>query len=168
MDLLVIRHAIAGDRAEWAKTGRPDHERPITDEGRERMAVNARALRRLVPELDLLATSPLVRAVETAAVVAEAYEDLVIVDAPPLAHGGSPEEVRAWIAGRPEQRIGVVGHEPDLGQLISWFVFGSPSAGTSLKKGGACLLRFGGPPQRGAAELRWLLPPKVLRRMAGA
>jgi len=168
MDLLVIRHAIAGDRAEWAKTGRPDHERPITDEGRQRMAVNAGALRRLVPELDLLATSPFVRAVETADVVAEAYEDLVIVDAPPLAHGGSPEEVRAWIAGRPEQRIGVVGHEPDLGQLISWFVFGSPSAGIALKKGGACLLRFGGPPQRGAAELRWLLPPKVLRRMAGA
>jgi len=66
MDLLVIRHAIAGDRAEWAKTGRPDQERPITNEGRERMAVNAQALRRLVPELDLLATSPFVRAVETA------------------------------------------------------------------------------------------------------
>jgi phosphohistidine phosphatase len=166
MDLLVIRHAIAGDRAEWAKTGRPDHERPLTPEGRERMQEIARGLRRLVPELDLLATSPFVRAVETADVVAEAYEGLEIVDAPPLAHGGTPDDVRAWLAARPEQRIAVVGHEPDLGELASWFVFGSPSAGIGLKKGGACLLRFAGPPQRGAAELKWLLPPKVLRRVA--
>jgi len=166
MDLLVIRHAIAGDRAEWAKSGRPDHERPITSEGRERMRENAAGLRHLVPELDLLATSPFVRAVETADVVAEAYDGLEIVEAPPLAHGNGPEDVRGWLADRPEQRIAVVGHEPDLGRLVSWCVFGSPSAGIGLKKGGACLLRFDGAPQRGVAELKWLLPPKVLRRVA--
>jgi phosphohistidine phosphatase len=166
MDLLVIRHAIAGDRAEWAKTGRPDEERPLTPEGRERMGEVARGLQRLVPRLDLLATSPFVRAVETADVVAAAYGDLEIVDAPPLAHGRDPEEVRDWLAARPEQRIGIVGHEPDLGQLVSWFVFGSPSAGIGLKKGGACLLEFAGAPARGAAELRWLLPPKILRQVA--
>jgi phosphohistidine phosphatase len=166
MDLLVIRHAIAGDRAEWAKTGRPDHERPITPEGRERMQQIARALQRLVPNLDLLATSPFVRAVETADVVAEAYEKLEIVDAPPLAPGGTPDEVQAWLAARPEQRIAIVGHEPDLGQLVSWFVLGSPSAGIGLKKGGACLLGFAGAPERATAELKWLLPPKLLRRVA--
>jgi phosphohistidine phosphatase len=166
MDLLVIRHAIAGDRAEWAKTGRPDHERPLTAEGRERMREVSRGLQRLVPELDLLATSPFVRAVETADVVAEAYPDIEVVDAPPLAHGRSPDEVRTWLAARPEQRIGIVGHEPDLGQLVSWFVFGGAAAGIALKKGGACLLRFAGPAESGAAELKWLLPPKVLRRVA--
>jgi phosphohistidine phosphatase len=166
MDLLVIRHAIADDREEWAKTGRPDRERPITQEGRERMQDNARALQRLVPKLDLLATSPFTRAVQTAEVVSEAYGDLAIVDAPPLAHGGALDEVRAWLAARPESRIAIVGHEPDLGELVSWFLLGQPGAGFALKKGGACLLRFAGPPEPGAAELKWSLPPKILRRLA--
>ena len=166
MDLLVIRHAIAGDRDEWAKTGRPDQDRPITDEGRERMQENARALQLLVPRLDLLATSPLVRAVQTAEVVSEAYDDLDIVSAPPLASGGALDEVRAWLAARSESRIAIVGHEPDLGQLVSWFLVGNPSAGIGLKKGGACLLRFAGPPAPGTAELRWFMPPKILRRLA--
>jgi len=166
MDLLVIRHAIAGDRAEWAKTGRPDQERPITDEGRERMQETARALRQLVPTLDLLATSPLVRAVQTAEVVGEAYDDLTIEEAPPLGHGGALDEVRAWLAARTESCIAIVGHEPDLGQLVSWFLLGDPNAGIALKKGGACLLRFAGPPDPGTAELRWFLPPKILRRLS--
>lgn len=166
MDLLVIRHAIAGDRAEWAKTGRPDGERPLTDEGRERMREIGRALQRLVPKLDLLATSPLVRAVQTAEIVNEAYDDLDVVDAPPLGHGGALDEVRAWLATRTESRIAIVGHEPDLGQLVSWFLLGDPSGGITLKKGGACLLRFAGPLDPGTAELRWFLPPKVLRQLA--
>jgi phosphohistidine phosphatase len=166
MDLLVIRHAIAADREEWAKTGRPDGERPLTEEGRARMEESARALQRLVPKLDLLATSPLARAVQTADVVRAAYDDLDVVDAPPLAHGGALDEVRAWLAARPESRIAIVGHEPDLGQLVSWFLLGDPGAGIGLKKGGACLLRFAGPPDPGTAELKWFLPPKVLRRLA--
>jgi phosphohistidine phosphatase len=165
MDLLVIRHAIAGDREEWAKTGRPDGERPLTEEGLERMRRHARALQRLVPKLDLLATSPLARAVQTAEVVRAAYDDLDVVDAPPLAHGGALDEVRAWLAARPESRIAIVGHEPDLGQLVGWFLLGDPRAGIALKKGGACLLRFAGLPEPGAAELKWFLPPKVLRRL---
>lgn len=166
MDLLVIRHAIAGDREEWARTGRPDHERPITDEGRERMRENARALRRLVPALDLLATSPFVRAVETAEVVAAAFDDIGITDAPVLAHGRSPQEVGGWLAARAEQHIAIVGHEPDLGQLVSWLVCGTVTAGIGLKKGGAALVRFAGTLERGSGELRWLAPPKLLRRMA--
>jgi phosphohistidine phosphatase len=165
MDLLVIRHAIAGDREEWARTGRPDNERPITDEGRTAMQENARALRALVPKLEVLATSPYVRAVETAEVVREAFGEIEVVHATSLAHGGAPEAVSAWLAGRSEARIGIVGHEPDLGQLASWFLSGTVNGGLSLKKGGACLLRFHSRPAQGAAELKWLLPPKILRRL---
>ena len=49
MRLLFIRHAIAEDRDEWAKSGRPDAERPLTDRGRERMRRAARGLTRLLP-----------------------------------------------------------------------------------------------------------------------
>lgn len=165
MDLLVIRHAIAEDREEWAQTGRPDRDRPLTDEGRDRMERIARALRALVPQLDVLATSPYVRAVETADIVRDAFGKIEVVEAAPLAHGGSSEDVCAWLGARAETRIGIVGHEPDLGQLVSWFLLGSVDGGCSLKKGGACLLRFVGRPARGAAELKWLLPPKLLHRL---
>src|SRR5690348_3459620 len=71
MKLALIRHAIAQDRKSFSRTGRPDDERPLTDEGRRKMCEVARALPRWLGSLDLLATSPLVRAKETADLVAE-------------------------------------------------------------------------------------------------
>jgi len=166
MDLVVIRHAIAGDREEWARTGKPDRDRPVTVEGRKRMQQNARGIHALVPDLHLLATSPFTRAVETAAVVAEEYGEIEVVELPALAHGGAPEAVRDWLAQRTEERIAVVGHEPDLGCLVSGLVMGTPELPIPLKKGGAALIRFADAPDRGAGELRWLASPKLLRRLA--
>lgn len=165
MDLLIVRHAIAGDRDEWAKTGRPDAERPLTDEGRARMRENAQALAGLVPKLELLATSPFARAAETAEILRDAFGKLDVVDAPVLAHGKSPAEVCAWLATRPESRLAIVGHEPDLGWLVGWLVLGDRDAALPLKKGGACLVRIDGALAPGGAELKWFLPPKVLRQL---
>jgi phosphohistidine phosphatase len=58
MQLLIVRHAIAMEREEFAKTGRPDSDRPLTDTGRRRMRKNARGLQRISPHPDLIATSP--------------------------------------------------------------------------------------------------------------
>ena len=71
MQLLVIRHAIAMEREEWAKSGRPDSDRPLTDTGRRRMRKNARGLQRVSPHPDVIATSPWLRAADTARVVAD-------------------------------------------------------------------------------------------------
>ena len=59
MKLLLIRHAIAEDRFEFSRTGKSDYYRPLTERGRTRMARGAAGLRTLVPEIDVLATSPL-------------------------------------------------------------------------------------------------------------
>jgi phosphohistidine phosphatase len=163
MDLLIVRHAIAGVRDEWAQTGRPDGERPLTPEGRKRMRENARGIHALVPRLDLLVTSPFTRAAQTAEILVEEYGDLTVVDLPALAHGGAPQEIQSWLAHRTEGRIALVGHEPDLGTLVGWFVAGHSGPVLPLKKGGAALLEFGGAPEPGQATLRWLAPPKVLR-----
>ena len=74
MDLLVIRHAIAMDRDEFAETGQPDSERPLTDFGRRRMRKNARGLRAIVDTPEVIGTSPYPRAAETAEIVADAWE----------------------------------------------------------------------------------------------
>ncbi|MDH3366486.1 MAG: histidine phosphatase family protein, partial [Gemmatimonadota bacterium] len=69
MQLLVVRHAIAEDRDIFAAAGREDDERPLTEEGTRRMAAGAVGLVRVVPRLDAVASSPLVRAVQTAEII---------------------------------------------------------------------------------------------------
>jgi phosphohistidine phosphatase len=168
VDLLVVRHAIAEDRLEWSRSGKPDDERPLTAEGRKKMAAAARGLVAVVPALGVLGTSPHVRARQTADIVAEAYGKPQPVEVAALAHGGSRDQLLAWLQRQHEQAVvAVVGHEPDLGELIGWLITGVPEGIVVLKKGGACLLAFPGAPAPGAAELDWVLTPKLLRRLGG-
>jgi len=164
--LLVIRHAIAEDREAWAQTGAPDELRPLTKRGRRRMRRNARGLVELIGKLDFLASSPLVRAMQTAEIVADAFAKLEISDLPALSPGSRPEDVAAWI-GSPagaQSTVAVVGHEPGLGELVSWLLAGG-GAFMPLRKGGACLLELAsvGP---ASAKLLWSLTPTQLRRFA--
>jgi phosphohistidine phosphatase len=166
MRLLVIRHAIAGDRETFAaETGRPDAERPVTSEGRKKMKAAARGLRLAAPDIDVLGSSPYVRARQTAEIVADAYDQLPITEVSHLASGGSREGVLEWLRGQRAEVVAVVGHEPDLGALIGWLVTGDAAPFVTLKKGGVGLLEFPDAPGPGLAELRWLLPPKLLTRL---
>lgn len=165
MKLLVIRHAIAADREEWAQTGEDDRLRPLTGKGRKRMRAGARGLRRLVPSLDLLATSPLVRAVQTAEILRDSYGSLQTVVLDALAPDQKPDELLRWLQARPaDSTLAIVGHEPHLSELIGWLLTGSEATLLRFKKGAACLLEFGGAPQRGGAVLQWALTPAQLRR----
>jgi len=168
MRLLVIRHAIAGDRDAFAaETGRPDAERPVTPEGRKKMKSAARGLRAAVPSIDVLGTSPFTRARQTAEIVAEAYDDLAVTEVPALASGGSREGVLDWLRSQRADLVALVGHEPDLGALIGWLVTGDAAPFVTLKKGGACLLVCPDAPGPGLAQLRWLVTPKLLTRLGG-
>jgi phosphohistidine phosphatase len=168
MELLVVRHAIAVEPAEWAAGGKPDHERPLTGEGRRLMRRNARGIAAAAPWLHAIASSPYVRAIETAEILSREYRKLEVTTVPALASGGSREELLAWLEKRDdEERIALVGHEPDLGRLVAWLVSGRPDGAIEMKKGGACLARFVGHPSAGHGELHWFLPPSLLRRLAG-
>jgi phosphohistidine phosphatase len=169
MRLLVIRHGLAGDREEFAFTGRPDSERPLTKEGRVKMKRSASGLARIVPELDLIATSPLVRAVQTAEIVADAFGgmDLTIVDE--LSPEHAADDMLPWVRSHdPGTVIGVVGHEPHLGFLVGWLLTGRHESFVELKKGAACMLAFDDPPAAGGATLEWLLQPGHLRTLRKA
>ncbi|HEU0014346.1 MAG TPA: histidine phosphatase family protein [Longimicrobium sp.] len=166
MNLLVIRHAIAGDREKFAATGQPDHLRPLTDQGRARMRRGVRGLRRAVRGIDVLASSPAVRAVQTAEIVARAYGGLEIVQLPELSPERRPEELMGWLRGQDAgATVAVVGHEPHLGFLVGWLLSGLSDSFVELKKGSACLLTFEDPPANGNAVLAWHLAPKHLRRL---
>jgi phosphohistidine phosphatase len=165
MDLLLIRHAIAQDKAEFA--GRDDALRPLTDEGRAKMERVARGLRALVPELPVLASSHLVRAVETAEIVAAAYGGMEYEVIPSLAPDSAPDETLVWLRSRQSHEVvAAVGHEPSLSRLASWLLTGEARSLLVLKKGGACRLEFDDAPAAAAGTLRWLLEPGQLRRLA--
>jgi phosphohistidine phosphatase len=161
MELLVIRHAIAADRDEAHLS---DAERPLTEKGRARMEEAAAALSELVPELDLLATSPLLRARETAAVVARHY-DLKPQVVEQLAAGAPLGRLQEWLAAQVAAKIAIVGHEPGLSTFASWLISARPESHLILKKGGACLIECSGKIEPGTGTLAWLLTPKQLRRM---
>lgn len=166
MNLLLVRHAIAMDRDDFAATGKPDTERPLTPEGLEKMRRIARGLAQLVPAIDLLATSPLVRARQTAEALAEAYGGLRTEAVKALAPGEAAAAFLDWLRRqRASGTIAGVGHEPDLGLLASWLLASARAPFIELKKGAACLLEFDGSPKAGGAILRWALTPSQLRRM---
>lgn len=167
MRLLLIRHAPAEDRAAFARSGRPDCERPLTEQGRDKMRANARGLRELVAGLDVLATSPYTRAAETAAILADAFEGSVPTPLELLAPDGARDQLLRWLRRHGGPRtIAMVGHEPWLSETLAWLLTGSPNPLCEFKKGGACLLEFRGPAGPGGGVLHWLLSPAVLRKIA--
>jgi phosphohistidine phosphatase len=169
--LLIIRHAPAGDRDEFAKTGKDDSERPLTSEGKAKMRRAARGLRALVPQIDLLASSPYVRAHQTAKIVAGAYGKLDIQLLKTLIPGGSRPEILRWLRSAPDDAtVAIAGHETDLSELIAWLLTASPKPFLELKKGGACLISYDGtPPARPpAGRMEWVLTRGQLERIGAA
>lgn len=165
MKLLIVRHGQAGDREQFAATGQPDELRPLTKEGAREMKDVARALHRVVSSIDTLATSPLVRARQTAEAVAKEY-DVSILETDALKPEAPFQEFEAWARRAAKGEVTtIVGHEPHLSGLIAWLIGDSGDAQLVLKKAGACLLDFQGPPKHGAGRMRWLLTPSVLRRL---
>ena len=116
MRLYLVRHA-------QAAPGEPDELRPLTREGREQARALGERLRDEDVHPDALLTSPLLRARETGGELARALE----VEAEPderLAPGASVEDIRAAIEGRGE-RVVVVGHQPDCGEIAAALTGGS-------------------------------------------
>ena len=167
MKLLLIRHAVAMDRDAFAETGRPDAERPLTPDGREKMRRSAAGLALLVKPPVVLASSPLVRALETAALLArewpDAERDVTAALSPESPHAEFIEWYRKHSA---RGLVAAVGHEPHLGGLASYLMTRRASPVLEFKKGGAALLEFETRIGAGLARLRWLLAPGQLRMLA--
>ncbi len=162
--LLVVRHAIAQDAAEYAREHPDDAGRPLTPEGKKKMKRVALGLRTLVPGLQLLATSPLTRAVQTAEILAAAYKGVEPVVVPTLAPAQSAADVTHWLAGeRRHDTVAIVGHEPGLSRAVSWLLAGSERPFVEIKKGAALLLAFPDAVEAASATLVWALTPSQLR-----
>jgi phosphohistidine phosphatase len=163
-ELYLVRHAIAAERdAEWPD----DTKRPLTERGVARFKEIVKGLRGLDVAMDEIFTSPLVRAKQTAELLAEGLEGkppVKVLDA--LAPGHTAASVMTSLAkAAKRRRIALVGHEPELGELAAYLI----GAGRALpfKKGGVCRIDVGSLSSRRAAALVWFLPPAVMRHRKG-
>lgn len=170
MELFVIRHAIAeplGKANEFT-----DERRVLTIEGRNRMREVVKGLVKLGVEFDLIMTSPLARAVETAEILATAVglSKKEIKQSGNLAPGGSAEQLFAEIkkhAGA--EAIALIGHQPDLGGLISRIIQSDAGAlSIQLKKGSVCCLSVTETVPTLRGDMVWLLTARQLRLVAKA
>ncbi len=158
MELGLLRHAHAGDPATW---DRPDDLRPLTNKGRQQAERLGRFLAAAGFAPDAVLTSPRVRARETAELVADSLGVPVRID-PRLGGFLDLATVEAILedAGRPARPV-LVGHDPDFSDLLVSLT-GSP--GLRMRKGAFALLDVERPLTPASAELRWLVPPDLLRR----
>jgi phosphohistidine phosphatase len=159
----LVRHAIAAARDEkWPD----DSKRPLTHEGAARMRRIVKGLVSLGVDINLILTSPLVRAAETAEILARGLNPIPeIVQVPALGPEGVPAKMAEAIgaaAGR-AGIIAVVGHEPNLGELAAWLI--GARAPLPFKKGGACRIDIADWPPARTGQLVWLATPKMLRSM---
>jgi phosphohistidine phosphatase len=163
--LLIIRHGPAGDRAEWEAEGRDDRLRPLTAQGKKELRRVVQGLATIVDTIDILATSPLVRTLQTAEIVASQFDcDPVTQEA--LAPGHDPDEVVKWLKEQRGETVAVVGHEPDLSTLACYLLAGKRSSFVTLKKSGCCLVELEDPGRPGSARLEWLLVPRMLKQLS--
>ena len=164
MQLLLVRHGIAEDRETWAP--RDDDSRPLTEGGKRKLKEAAKGLQALVPKVDLLASSPLTRAMQTAMILARVYGRAEPLKVDALIPGQHPPAFAAWLRTQVTRKtVAVVGHEPALGTIISWLAASIEQSFVELGKGGACLLDLGERIDAGAAMIEWVLRPSHLRAL---
>jgi len=164
MMLYVLRHGIA----EQTASDGDDRSRRLTPAGRRKLRAAAEGMRALGLRFDLILTSPLPRAAETAAIVKEALGgEPVPRELGALEQGFSPvETVRALRPFARYEHVAIVGHEPGLSGVVALLLTGSPDGvRLVLKKGGLVGLETHDLARGTGATLRWLLTPRQLRRL---
>ena len=165
MQLLVIRHGIAEDPSTVVATGQDDPGPPLSKEGKKMMKRVAAGLRELVDKVDVIGASPLLRAQQTAQIVAKAYNDLRVVTVEELLPESDPPALMSWLGQHSTvDVVAIVGHQPNLGLVVTWLMSGIKASRVALTKGGTCLLEFSSSVSPGNGTLQWLLTPSQLRR----
>jgi phosphohistidine phosphatase len=169
MNLFILRHGLAADPGdEGLPKNLKDADRPLSRKGQQKMWRATEAMRELELELDVVISSPLLRARQTAQIVVEAFElrrKLVFTEH--LAPDGSPKLLIEQLneASIRAKNILLVGHEPYLSRFASLLISGSTLAAVELKKGALLKLEVRDLSYARCATLAWLLPPKLLGKI---
>lgn len=162
MKVLLVRHAIAVDRD---TPGLEDELRPLTEEGKELFRKTARAVSALV-KADRVVSSPLLRARETAEILARRWSSAKRDESEALG-SGSRTEFENELKRLPEKEVvAAVGHEPYLSEWTAAWLGARSGAAFAFKKGGVALIDFDGEVSKNAGRLVFFLAPAAMRDLS--
>jgi phosphohistidine phosphatase len=165
MILYIVRHASA---VPHGTPGIAEDDRPLTEDGIKKMKKAAAGLQNLGATPDIILTSPLPRAKQTAEILQEVYgKKMPVLLVQALTPSGNRSEVYCEMRNHKNANsLMLVGHQPSLGEIAGEIAWGSPEYYVELKKGGACALELEEIRNIPKGTLLWLLTPSILRKMA--
>jgi phosphohistidine phosphatase len=155
MEIYLLRHAHAGDSAAWRG---PDSERPLSPKGRRQAQNLGQFLADRAFAADAIVTSPKLRALQTAQLVADALGVGVSID-DRLGGALDLDVLAALVDGTGGTSVMLVGHDPDFTDLAMAL---TGAAYLPMKKGALARIDTALPIQPGTGILRWLLPPELV------
>lgn len=165
MELIILRHGEAGKRTSAASR---DFERSLTVSGKAEVEDVAKSLDDLKLKCDVIASSPLKRAFETAEVVAKRLKKQKALE---IWDELRPESdfrdlYKRLAKQKHESCIMLVGHEPYLSTMIADVIGAGKNSRIALKKAGVAKLEVTALNSSPSAELRWLLTPRLLKKVS--
>jgi phosphohistidine phosphatase len=158
MEVWILRHAAAERQADWGQ----DADRALTPKGAKRATSVAKGLSALEPEIEAVLTSPFVRARQTAEPAARALGIERSIETRALEPSRDPEDVVRELSRGKWRSVLLVGHEPHLGSLLGFLVFGDPDREIPLRKAAVAHVSW---EPKGEGRLEALLPPEILERL---
>jgi phosphohistidine phosphatase len=161
VDLYLIRHADAIPVG--AQGIQDDADRPLTEAGEAQARAVAVGLQRRGVVLNVLLTSPLRRARQTAEGILRQWSlpapELIVCGE--LAPGGKPKKLASFLRDRGADKVALVGHQPDLSVDAAWLI-GSKKAQIELAKAGIAYITTTQGARKGNGTLVWLVTPEWL------
>ena len=164
MRLFIVRHGIAVPQG---TPGVKEEDRPLTEEGVDKMRRAAKGIDALGVLPDIIMSSPLPRARQTAEILlAEFGKNVSLECTESLAPSGNRREVYGKLQALPQiEAVMLVGHQPLLGEMAGEIAWGSPENYLELKKGGTCCIDLVTLKPMPRGTLLWLVTPSILRAL---
>lgn len=166
MKLILFRHGLAMERDEAFKSKIDDSMRPLVEKGKERSKKMAKFLKEECDDFQVIVTSPLLRAKQTADIIREIIPFNQYLESTELVPEAPPQAFVKWVQAKIMRATSLVavGHDPQLSVLASWLLAGESESFIELKKSGVICLEVESFDQLAAkgAELKWVVTPKML------
>jgi len=163
MKVLLVRHAIALDRE---TPGLADALRPLTEEGAQRFEKTARGIAALLTA-DVVFASPLLRAKQTAEILARHWPGVTLKESDPLGTGSRIQFEDSLGRLKANTMVAAVGHEPHVSEWTAEWLGATRGEAFAFKKGGVALIEFDGPVVKRGGRLVFSLAPKALKDLSG-
>ncbi len=164
MKLILFRHGLAVDRVKFLDEKKEDALRPLVSKGKQKTLEMARRLEDWVPDFDLIVTSPFLRSLQTAQILAKELKLGNLFESAELVPSAPVMAFVQWLHVHAEEcrAVLVVGHEPHLSSLAGWCLTGQKESFIELKKSGMIALEIESfaKLRPGTAQLLWHVSPK--------